>query len=137
MPSISSSVRREVWAMPNVQGRGFPREQIERLVEIVSRSEFTDLIAEIENASEEDRAEVAQSLANVVAFRERGIPVPEGLRVTTRVFENPDDPRTITTSIVDDRSPAARRPPADEVRGALCASVGVVVCASYGEEVAI
>ncbi len=112
--------------------RGVAREQIENLVEVVTRSEFTSLLHEIENAPEADRPEVAQRLATVSTLRERGLPIPEGLRITTRVFENPDDPRTVATSIVDDRSPEGIARQASG--GTICVSVGEIVCVSYGWE---
>jgi hypothetical protein len=117
------------------QGGGLPRvsrEQIESLVDVVTRAEFTDLLRAIENAPEADRPEVAQQVATVSALRERGIPIPEGLRITTRVFENPDDPRTIATSTVDDRRPEAAAREAGG--GTVCVSVGEILCVSYGWE---
>jgi hypothetical protein len=110
------------------------REHIQTLAGLVAQPQFATLLEEIEKAPEDDRPEVAQRLATVSALRERRIPVPEGLRITTRVFENPDDPRILATSIVDDRAPGAA---ADLVaaRPTLCVSIGFIVCVTIGDEV--
>ena len=122
------------------EGRELPkeaRETIEKLVQIVSQPEFTALLREIEDAPEDSQAENAQQLATVSEFRKRGLPIPEGLRVTTRVFENPDDPRILATSIVDESS-RGTVPVAEAGNITACISVGVgtgfTLCASVGAE---
>src|SRR3712207_6762782 len=98
------------------EGRGSPREvreQIGNIAELVAQPEFSALVQEILDTPEENRPEVAQRLATVSEFRRRGLSLPEGLRVTLRVFENPDDPTAFATSIVDERDPETRQSFAD------------------------
>ena len=64
------------------------REQLADLAQVVSNPQFTAIINEIEQAPEAERVDTASRLASVAELEARGIPIPQGMRVTTRWFEN-------------------------------------------------
>lgn len=101
-------------------------KQINEFIDIMSTDGFLDYvngIAELPTYSE--RREHTAKTANVPTLKEYGVPTPDGLRLTTREFEMPEDGRTSKTPLIQVR-------PGTDPRMGFCVSVGVVVCASYG-----
>ncbi|KAB1943096.1 MULTISPECIES: hypothetical protein [Brevibacterium] len=101
-------------------------KQINEFIDIISTDGFLDYvngIAALPTYSE--RREYTAKTANVPTLREHGVPTPDGLRLTTREFEMPEDGRAANTPLVQVR-------PGTDPRMGFCVSVGVVVCASYG-----
>jgi hypothetical protein len=97
-----------------------------QLSTIASHPEFVKILQEIEQAPSDERGNVAKELANVEAMAERGIPVPDTFRATTRVFEDPDAPLGAKPTL-----PPPPRPPTAEV-ATICLSLGFIICASVG-----
>lgn len=101
-------------------------KQINEFIDIISSDgflEYVNGIAELPTYSQR-RAHTAKT-ANVPTLREYGVPTPDGLRLTTREFEVPEDGRAANTPLVQVR-------PGTDPRMGFCVSIGVVVCASYG-----
>ncbi|WP_142215263.1 hypothetical protein [Streptomyces sp. SLBN-118] len=102
------------------------------LAEVASHPEFTKILKEIEQTPESERLAKATRLASVDELTRRGIPVPEGFRLTTRYFENPSSVTRGDVAVTLPQLPAG----GDELeRITVCASVGYIVCASVGGEV--
>ncbi|WP_206269288.1 hypothetical protein [Streptomyces alfalfae] len=108
------------------------KELSARLAEVASHPEFTQMLREIEESPDSERLATATRLASVDELTARGIPVPEGFRLTTRYFENP---ASVTRGDVATSLPEP--PEEDLARATVCASVGYIVCASVGGEVQI
>lgn len=104
-------------------------EQTKLLSQIATHPVLRRMLSEIEQAPPQDRLATAERLASVEALAGEGVEIPEGLRITTRYFENPD-------SLV--RGDIMMNPKADSFEaaggGTLCVSVGEIVCVSYGWE---
>src|SRR5262245_58515967 len=60
-----------------------------KLNRVVTSPQFMDLIGELAALPEDQRKERAAQLASVDTLRNRGVPIPEGLRLSTRFFESP------------------------------------------------
>lgn len=67
---------------------------IDDLAKTTARPAFLDLIRTIRDAPEDKQFETARNVAKLDVVYELGIPVPKGVRITTRVFEDPEDART-------------------------------------------
>jgi hypothetical protein len=100
----------------------------DQLARIVSHPGFTELVKEIEEAPDGDRMAAAQRLATVQELERRGVEAPEGLRITTRYFEDPDS--QLRGDIATDQSGTH----SDVASGTLCTSLGFFACVSYGEQ---
>lgn len=101
-------------------------KQIDQFIDIISTDgflEYVNGIAEMPTYSE--RREHTARTANVPTLQQYGVPTPEGLRLTTREFELPEDGQA-------SHSPLVRVRPDLDPRMGFCVSVGVVVCVSYG-----
>ncbi|WP_299955356.1 hypothetical protein [uncultured Modestobacter sp.] len=101
-------------------------KQIDQFIDIISTDGFLDYvngIAAMPTYSE--RREYTAETANVPTLQSYGVPTPEGLRLTTREFELPEDGHASQSPLVQVR-------PGLDPRMGFCVSVGVVVCASYG-----
>lgn len=106
------------------------RDQLSRLGEIVGSDEFVGVIERLEEASEEERPEVVREVASVDFFREQGIPTPEGLRVSPRIFESPDSSlNAVEFKPFEGMDPQTTLP---QPQAAVCVSIGYIICASYG-----
>lgn len=105
------------------------RKQTEFLSEIATHPALRQILTEIEQEPPENRLATAERIASVEALEAQGVNIPEGLRITTRYFENSD-------TLV--RGDVIINPTAEtfleSARGTLCVSVGEIVCASYGWE---
>lgn len=64
---------------------------IEQLGEVVGTREYARFVEEAEAAQTLEEREKIFHQANVEAFRERGIPITEKLKVSPRSFEAPED----------------------------------------------
>jgi len=104
----------------------------ERLRQVVSHPEFLKVLREIEQAPSPERLTVAQQLATPTALAQRGIPIPQDFRVTTRIFEQPSAATIQAVTLSEEGQPTP--PPAELATGpiTICASVGFIVCASVG-----
>ena len=101
-------------------------QQINEFIDIISTDgflEYVNGIAELPTYSQ--RREHTAKTANLSTLREFGVPTPDGLRLTTREFEIPEDGRVATTPLVRVR-------PGTDPRMGFCVSVGYIICASYG-----
>ncbi|MET4428497.1 hypothetical protein [Mycolicibacterium sp. 624] len=107
------------------------KDQAITLGKMASHPEFLAVLKEIQDAPEADRLKTAERLATVDNLRQRGVPIPDEFRLTTRYFENPT--QSILSSVQVD---TVRPPGADDddfVAGVtVCGSVGYIVCGSVG-----
>jgi hypothetical protein len=118
MPRPEAPPRREI------------EEQTRRLNQVWTHPRFIELIQDLEETPENERPEVARRLVTRDELDRRGIPIPPGVRITTRWFEDPRA-QTLESPLVDsgpDIGP--RRPPIN-----ICVSAGFYVCASCGADV--
>ncbi|MGW6544108.1 hypothetical protein ACWGBH_14820 [Streptomyces massasporeus] len=102
------------------------------LAEVASHPEFTRMLREIEQVPEAERLAKATELASVDELAKRGIPIPEGFRLTTRFFENPESAVRGDAAITLPEPTAGVDP---EARATVCGSIGYIVCGSVGGEV--
>jgi hypothetical protein len=107
-------------------------EQTALLAQIATHPAVRRIIHEIEQAPAQDRLATAERVATVQALEADGLDVPDGLRVTTRYFE---DPSTLLRGEVVVKPTAEMF--AESAGGTLCVSVGEIVCVSYGWETAV
>jgi hypothetical protein len=104
------------------------------LSEVASHPEFTRMLREIERAPEAERVAKATQLASVDELAKRGVPIPDGFRLTTRFFENPEAAvRGDVAVTLPEPTPGV----APEARTTVCGSIGYIVCGSVGGEVQI
>jgi len=93
---------------------------------IVGDPRMLALLGEVERAPAAKRLATAKKLATVQALKARGIPIPEGFRITTRVFEDPSKP-------IDVSVPPTR---VGTEQISVCASIGVRgICATVGADI--
>jgi hypothetical protein len=100
--------------------------QIDEFIEVISTDAFLDYVNGIGALPtySDRRAETAVT-AHIDTLEQRGVPTPEGLRLTTREFEVPEDGRA-------SRTPLVRVRPGTDPRMGFCVSLGYIICASYG-----
>lgn len=107
---------------------------IEDLGKTIGNAQFQGLVKEIDAQPPSERIAFAKRLATVDELKKRGIPLPEGFRITTRVFENPSD----MSSQFDETGKQIAATSA-AVGPTVCVSVGagiiVNVCVSVGGEI--
>lgn len=105
------------------------RQQIELLSQIATHPALRQILTQIQEAPPQDRLATAERLASIEQLEAQGVNIPEGLRVTTRYFEDPD-------ALL--RADVMVKPTAEQFLrsggGTLCVSVGEIVCVSYGWE---
>lgn len=108
---------------------GPTREMVQDLGRVVSHPEYQQILERLESLPDEEREDYARKVASIEEFRQRGIPVPEGLRVSVRYFEDPLEPSpkfNLLDSEIEDPSTAPT----------ICVSVGagafVTICVSVG-----
>jgi hypothetical protein len=121
-----------------VDRRELPPEvqrQIEELASVASHPQFVALVNEIEEAPEEQRAEVASRLASLPELESRGIPIPQGMRLTTRWFEKLELDRGTGERLLADSTVDRRLGPPGEDQLTVCGSVGYIVCGSVGGDI--
>jgi hypothetical protein len=111
-------------------------QQAAALVAVTTSPAFLEILHEIEAEPEAQRMQKAQQLATVDTMRARGIPVPAGVRLTTRYFEDPAATQ-INAQLVSG-GPAESAPivggPSPRPSAAVCVSGGFFVCVSVGRE---
>lgn len=101
-------------------------QQIDEFIDIISSDGFLDYINGIVTMpTYSERREYTARTANLPTLREFGVPTPEGLRLTTREFELPEDGRASGSELVKVR-------PGLDPRMGFCVSIGAIICASYG-----
>ena len=125
-------------------GPELPSEQMIRdITSIATHQEFIRLIREIEAQPPEERRRYAEMIATPTEFERRGLPMPVGLRVTTRYFEDPNASTQQMIKIADevcgiermegiDRRLAAAPTDPPEPEGTYCVSIGWRVCVTIG-----
>lgn len=93
---------------------------------------FAQLVREIDDAPEDTRMDTAERLSRVEVLRERGLTVPEGLRLTTRYFEDPA--QNVYGSLLVDRpsDEAASEPEKTLFELHVCVSLGYFACVTVG-----
>ncbi len=100
--------------------------QIDEFIEVISSSGFIDFVNDIAAQPTYDaRRELMAENAHLGTLEEYGVPVPDGLRLTTREFEMPQDGKAAQTPLV-------KVTPGLDPRMGACVSIGYIVCASYG-----
>lgn len=104
-------------------------QQAEALSVIAASPELRKILAEIAAAPPEERLETAERIASVEALKKAGVAIPEGLRIATRYFENPND--LIWGDVMMNPEPSFFSLSGG---GTTCVSVGEIVCVSYGWE---
>lgn len=62
------------------------KEQLDKVVALWTHPEMIKVLQTVAQAPAKDREELVRRMANVPALKRRGVPVPEGLKVTTRYF---------------------------------------------------
>lgn len=101
-------------------------KQIDEFIDIISTDGFLDYVNGIAAMpTYSQRREYTAKTANLATLREYGVPTPDGLRLTTREFETPEDGRMASTPLVRVR-------PGTDPRMGLCASIGYIICISFG-----
>jgi hypothetical protein len=105
------------------------RDASEQLIRVVTSPEYLELAAEINALPVEDRLTATAERLTPEALRERGLELPEALRISPRWFEPPQD-GVLTADEVLAHTASAVAP--IQKGGTLCVSVGEVVCVSYG-----
>lgn len=108
--------------------------QINEIAAVTSNPQFIAMVREIEQAPDKERLQVARRLATVKELRARGVPVPDDLRLTLRYFE-PRPDGSLANEVVTEHASPLRGGGPERLKVNICASVGVVVCASAGCEV--
>lgn len=101
------------------------REQTEQLTSVITSPGFISVLEELHATPEAERRQRAVELASVGELERRGVVAPEGLRFTTRQFEDPAD------GVLSAGDLKLQRGDLDPRMG-VCASVGWIVCVSYG-----
>lgn len=101
------------------------REQTEQLTSVITSPGFISVLEELHATPEAERRQRAAELASVEELERRGVVAPEGLRFTTRRFEDPAD------GVLSAGDLKLQRGDIDPRMG-VCASVGWIVCVSYG-----
>jgi hypothetical protein len=109
-----------------------------QLNQVVAHPEFIGLLEELEGLPAESRKQFVRERMNVNALKQKGVPVRPELRAVVRVFENPHaaviNSEAVFTS--DSATPRMEEESMDLARaGTLCASLGFILCVSYGESV--
>jgi hypothetical protein len=110
------------------------KDMTERLNEVVTHPEFINIIHKIESTPLGERMEFVSKHVTPTALTEKGIPMPEGFRITTRVFDDPGITAAQYTEDKDVMVPTRGRPPRVGGSGGttLCASLGFFLCVSIG-----
>lgn len=100
--------------------------QIDEFIEVIASDGFLDYVNGIGAlpTHQERRDETART-ASVETLESLGVPTPEGLRLTTRAFETPEDGIAALSSLVSVR-------PGLDPRMGFCVSLGFYLCVSYG-----
>jgi hypothetical protein len=99
--------------------------QTAKLVGVVTSDPFKEIVAELAGYPEPERKQRAGEMLTVEGLRARGVDIPAGLRLTSRVFERPAD--------------GAAAPGLDVIAHTeqaplgWCASLGQWLCISYGQ----
>ena len=101
-------------------------KQIDEFIEIIASDAFIDYVNDIaELPTYSERREYTAATATLSTLEQRGVPTPEGLRIATREFEMPEDGRAAASPLVQVR-------PRTDPRMGFCASIGYILCASFG-----
>lgn len=104
------------------------RDASEQLIRVVTSPEYLALAAEINALPVDDRFEATAARLTPEALRERGLEIPEALRISPRWFEPP----TAGALSADDVLAHALATAPISTAPTLCVSVGEIVCVSYG-----
>jgi hypothetical protein len=94
---------------------------------LVAHPQYQALIEELERTPERERVEVARRLATRDELIRRGIPLPEGFRITLRWFEDHEE-RWPVKEVTEQNVVPVR------AGWTICGSVGWIVCVSAGRE---
>ena len=105
------------------------------LNQVVAHPEFIGLLEELESLPAEGRKQFVRERMNVNALKQKGVPVRPELRSVVRVFENPNAAVINSEAVFTSDSATPRMESMEAVGGTACASVGFIVCVSYGEAV--
>jgi hypothetical protein len=110
-------------------------EASEQLARVVTSPQYLEIAAEINALPVEERFEATRTRLTVDALRERGLEIPEALRISPRLFEPPTDGALPADSALSgDEVLAHAQAVAPIQKGTLCVSVGEIVCVSYGSD---
>lgn len=102
---------------------------ITRLAAVVSHPEFSKMLQEIEAKPGEERMKFAKIIATPKELARRGIPMPEGFRITTRIFEAPGASVVRAVKIDEDILGADGK---TAYATTICASLGFILCVTVG-----
>jgi hypothetical protein len=83
-------------------------EQTHRLTEFVSHPVLLEELRDLERVPESRRLEEAQRRLSLQALSAKGVPVPDGIRITLRYFENPET--RLVTSLATSSQEGLREP---------------------------
>ncbi len=72
------------------------------LAESTSHPEFTRMIREVRDAPLSEQNRLVKQVATVENVLSKGIPIPDGFRITTRIFEDPELARSLDHSFPED-----------------------------------
>lgn len=101
-------------------------KQINEFIDIISTDGFLDYVNDIAQLpTYSQRREYTAETANLGTLVDRKVPTPEGLRLTTREFEVPEDGQAANSPLVQVR-------PGLDPRMGWCVSIGYILCGSYG-----
>jgi hypothetical protein len=99
-------------------------QQTEKLVGVVTSEPFKEIVTELANYPEAERKSRATQMLTVDSLRARGVQIPEGLRISSRIFERPGDGATAPGLDVVAHG--------DQTPMGFCVSLGQWLCVSWG-----
>ncbi|WP_328914123.1 MULTISPECIES: hypothetical protein [unclassified Streptomyces] len=106
------------------------RDASEQLIRVVTSPEYLALAAEINALPVDDRFEATAARLTPEALRERGLEIPEALRISPRWFEPPTAGALSAEDVLAHSNTTTTAP--ISTAPTLCVSVGEIVCVSYG-----
>jgi hypothetical protein len=115
------------------------RDMIEDLIKVVSHPVFNKLLSELGSVEPSKRDAFLKANMSPAALAEKGVPVQQGLRVTTRYFEEPPTAESVTLKKIGEILPPIPEPAGEKTK-TVCTTVGTTVppfsvCVSEGSTV--
>ena len=105
--------------------------QVEKLNRVASDPSFLQLLEQLQTTEPRERSRFVATKMSPRALTRQGIPLPEGMRITTRYFEEPKAP-VLKAKRIGLPERIGARPSVEPLAASICVSIGVVVCVSVG-----
>lgn len=109
------------------------KRQIEQLTEIASAPETLQALKKMSDAPEDQRSRLAEELVTPKALAAKGVTMPEDIRMSLRVFEEPTN-KSLGAYTYDTATgeQSAETPGFAPESTTVCVSAGVYICVSVG-----